>query len=334
MEIFAKRAPLPPPCKPKFPTRLGVCQKNEKIDTKTDSKPDTQENFKFEVVGNNFGDCGQLEVFGPVENLDETSNIYGMKLTDGKCEINVPEFDSMKHWDVVKNDFDECGQLDASGQIEYLEQVSKIYGVKLTDGKSALKVSEVDKKRKCHDEMSVSQIVENFEQNLLENASRNMTAKNHGKCDTGLMTDYADNGKSDTKLMKDYTEMTFGLLKPSKKEKMHCMDLVAVPESKSGVTDKTLCRTTRTPSSISKKRNLTSSTKSKCNFGAKKNFFQGLINIGKKTSCGLNPLEPHFNPFVKALAAVPGHVTRSDQPEVRKGNGLNSTRTGTGNLNK
>ena len=117
-------------------------------------------------------------------------------------------------------------------------------------------------------------------------------------------------------------------------KKEQCKKLAAVPESKSGVLDKTLYRTTRTPTSISKKRKLSSISKSKYSFGAKKNFFESLINTGKETSCGLNPLEPHFNPFVKAQAAVPGHVTRSDQPEVRKGNGLNSTRTGTGNLNK
>ena len=154
-------------------------------------------------------------------------------------------------------------------------------------------------------------MVENFEQKIVG------TAKNYGKCDTNLVTDYTNDGKCDTKLMTDYN-MTFGRLKPLKRGEVHCKKLAAVPESKSGVLDKIIYRTTRTPSSISKKRNSSSISKSKCSFGAKKNFFQSIIDSGKRNSCGVNPFEPNFNPFVKAQAAVPGHVTASDQPEARK----------------
>ena len=143
------------------------------------------------------------------------------------------------------------------------------------------------------------------------------TAKNDGKCDTNLMTDYTDDGKRDTKLMIDYNEMTFGRLKPLKRGKDHCKKLAAVPESKSGVLDKTLYRTTRTPTSISKKRKLSSISTSEYSFGANKNFFESINDSGKENSRGLNPFEPNINPFVKAQAAVPGHVTVSDQPEVR-----------------
>ena len=66
-----------------------------------------------------------------------------MKLTDGKSEFNVQEFDSMKHCEGVENSFDICGQLDASG---HLEKTSGTYGMKLNDGKSTIKVSGIVKK--------------------------------------------------------------------------------------------------------------------------------------------------------------------------------------------
>ena len=71
--MFAKRAPLPPPGNPKFPTRLGLCQKNRTMGTKTDPKPDkNRSKCKVEVVLKNFDSCGQLDAYGPEENLDQT----------------------------------------------------------------------------------------------------------------------------------------------------------------------------------------------------------------------------------------------------------------------
>ena len=180
-----------------------------------------RENLKCEVVG-------QLDVIGPVENLDQTSKIYGMKLTDEKCEFYVQELDSMKHCEGVDNSFDICGHLDVSEQLENLEKTPGIYGMKLNDGKSTIKVSGIEKKEICHNEMSVSEMVENFEKKIVG------TAKNDGKCDANLMTDYTNDGKCDTKLITDYNEMTFGRLKPLKRGEVHYKKLAAVPKSKSG----------------------------------------------------------------------------------------------------
>ena len=72
-----------------------------------------------------------------------------MQLTDGKCELNVPEFGNNRVGEVVETSFDHfdiCGQLDAYGPEENLDQTTKIYGMQLTDGKCELNVPEFGKK--------------------------------------------------------------------------------------------------------------------------------------------------------------------------------------------